>query len=140
MRHAEAIISLAEKSIMLIDNYVNEETLKLLGEKNRGVEIRIYTWNMTNAPLRNLKRRTKFSDAKFSYTVTKEFHDRYLIVDEKRVYLLSRSLKFSGKRGFHITRLFDYDQSRFLIERAHFCENCKTTGKRKVRAIWEGVM
>lgn len=101
------LIKKAENEIILIDNYVDIDTLNILSKKNEKVNIEIYTKKETKL---NLKDINKFNIQypKLEVKYTDKFHDRFLILDRKYIYHIGASLKDLGKKCFGIT-LIKYD-------------------------------
>ena len=99
----EEIISKAEKSIILIDNYVDRNTLAMLTAKKAGVSITVYTseksCRITEQESKHFNSQYGPLDIKF----TDEFHDRFLILDEKEMYHIGASIKDAGKKAFEIS-------------------------------------
>ena len=105
--HAFAVkyILNAHKSILLIDSWVDLATLELLSKKNKGVSVEIVT-----SPRGN---RLKTSDINafnaqyggLTVKTSKNFHDRFLIIDNKRLFLFGASLKDLGWKCFAFTEL-----------------------------------
>lgn len=95
----------AHKSILLIDSWVDLATLELLSKKNKGVFVEIVT-----SPRGN---RLKTSDINafnaqyggLTVKTSKNFHDRFLIIDNKRLFLFGASLKDLGWKCFAFTEL-----------------------------------
>ena len=100
----QRLIKSAKKSIILIDNYVDESVLTMMSEKERGVEVEIYTKDLSNAML---LARDKFNDqyGNLSLHQTNRVHDRFLIIDDQTIYLIGASLKDAGKRLFAFTKM-----------------------------------
>lgn len=96
----------AEKSIVLIDNYVDVGTLNILAKKKDGVDVTIYTVRRTRLAGQDI---ANFNSQYPTLTVkyTGVFHDRFLIVDETTAYHIGASLKDAGKKCFGITRIED---------------------------------
>lgn len=93
------MIKKARKSILLIDNYVDESALDLLTKKKKNVEVVILTKNLSKA----LKQDAKKFNAQYPKISIKEFdkaHDRFLIIDDKDIYHFGASLKDLGKKWF----------------------------------------
>ncbi len=101
------LIKKSENEIILIDNYVDIDTLNILSKKNEKVNIEIYTKKETKL---NLKDINKFNIQypKLEVKYTDKFHDRFLILDRKYIYHIGASLKDLGKKCFGIT-LIKYD-------------------------------
>ena len=100
----ERLIKSAKKSIVLIDNYVDESVLTMMSEKNQGVQVDIYTKDLPKALILAA---TKFKDQYEGLTLhqTNSIHDRFFILDEEKIYLIGASLKDAGKRLFAFTEM-----------------------------------
>jgi len=76
------LISKAKKSIILIDNYIDETTLIQLSKRNKKVHCTIYTERITE----QLKLDLEKHNAQYNpieIRILKNSHDRFLILDEK---------------------------------------------------------
>ncbi len=84
------LIRCAKSKIVLIDNYIDDTTLTLFN-KNQNIDVVIYTHTINKALKLDLEKYNK----QYKNIVVKEnknFHDRFLIIDEKEVYHLGASL------------------------------------------------
>ena len=99
----EEIISKAEKSIILIDNYIDRKTLDLLSKKKAGIPVEIHT-SEKNCRLTE-KEISDFSNQYGPLVIrtTDEFHDRFLILDNRVLYHIGASVKDAGKKAFEIS-------------------------------------
>ena len=98
------LISKAKKSIILIDNYIDETTLLQLSKRNKKVQCIIYTEKITE----QLKLDLEKHNAQYppiEIRILKNAHDRFLILDEKELYHIGASLKDLGKRWFAFSRM-----------------------------------
>jgi len=105
------LIKGANKSIVLIDNYIDETVLTLFS-KNQKVEITIYTKNIN----KQLKLDLEKYNAQYKPIKIKTFrkaHDRFLIIDDKDIYHIGASLKDLGKKWFAFSK-FDKDAIELL--------------------------
>jgi phage regulator Rha-like protein len=94
----------AEKSIVIIDNYVDDTVLVHLTKIKKGVQVRIVTKSISDQFKLDLK---KFREQYFDIEV-KEFrhsHDRFIIIDGSIVYLFGASLKDLGRKLFGFTKM-----------------------------------
>jgi hypothetical protein len=101
----EKLIARAKSSILLIDNWVSIETLDMLAKKNSGVAVSIVTSKHGNKLASSDI--AKFN-AQYPTLTIKEsaaFHDRFLILDDKEIYLIGASLKDLGKKCFAFTKM-----------------------------------
>ena len=100
----ERLIKSAKKTIVLIDNYVDESVLTMLSGKNKGVQVDIYTKELSNALL---LAQDKFNSqyGNLSLHQTNRVHDRFMIIDNQTIYLIGASLKDAGKRLFAFTKM-----------------------------------
>ena len=110
------LIQKAKKEIILIDNYVDVNTLNILCKKNQGVDVVIVTAGKGNLSAKDI---TKFNAQypKLSVKTTKDFHDRFLILDKTEVYHIGTSIKDAGKKSFGITKIEDKDLIQSLINK-----------------------
>jgi len=101
---ASRIIRSAKKSIILIDNYVDENTLTHLAKKDKGVNVLLLTKITSKSLQLDIQKANEqygnFEAKPFAYS-----HDRFLIIDGKEVYHLGASLKDLGKKWFAFSKL-----------------------------------
>jgi len=110
------LVQKAKKEIILIDNYVDVNTLNILCKKNQGADVVIVTAGKGNLSAKDI---TKFNAQypKLSVKTTKDFHDRFLILDKTEVYHIGASIKDAGKKSFGITKIEDKDLIQSLINK-----------------------
>lgn len=111
-----SIVGKAEKSIVLIDNYVDVGTLNILAKKKDGVDVTIYTVRRTRLAGQDI---ANFNSQYPTLTVnyTGAFHDRFLIIDEETAYHIGASLKDAGKKCFGISRIEDIGIISDILQR-----------------------
>ena len=108
------LIKVADKSIVLIDNYIDETVLEMLSKRKSGVRTTIFTSKLT----KQIKLDLKKYNQQYSEIVLKIFtksHDRFLIIDDEVVYHIGASLKDLGKKWFAFSKI-EFD-SKELIEK-----------------------
>ena len=106
------LVAGAKRSMILIDNWATPGTLDLFAKKRKGVKVTIFTsehYDKKHVPHR------KISDAdiktfntqypKLAVRYNETFHDRFLIIDDKELYLIGASLKDLGHKCFAFTKL-----------------------------------
>ena len=110
------LVKKAKKEIILIDNYVDVNTLNILCKKNNGVDVVITTAGKGSLSTKDI---TKFNAQypKLSVKTNTDFHDRFLIVDKTEVYHIGASIKDAGKKSFGITRIEDKDLIMGLVNK-----------------------
>jgi len=101
---ASRIIRKAQKSIVLIDNFIDENTLTHLAKKEKGVKVHLLTKNISKQLELDLKKANE-QYGLFSATIFTQSHDRFLIIDGNEVYHLGASLKDLGKKWFAFSKL-----------------------------------
>ena len=98
------LIKSAKKSIILIDNYVDESVLLLLSKRKKGVFAKILTANFNQILKQDLsKHNSQYPPIKIE-KFTKS-HDRFLIIDDTQVYHIGASLKDLGKKWFGFSKI-----------------------------------
>ena len=101
---AKFILS-AKKSILLIDSWVDVVTLELLAKKAKGVTVEIVTSRRGNKISASDVAKFNEQHGGLTVTVSKNFHDRFIAIDGKRLYLVGASLKDLGWKCFAFTEL-----------------------------------
>ncbi len=106
------LIARAKRSLILIDNWATPEVLDLFAKKRKGVRLTIFTsehYDRKHVP------HHKISDAdvrafskqypKLTIRYNELFHDRFLIIDDRELYLIGASLKDLGGKCFGFTKM-----------------------------------
>ncbi len=110
------IIKKANQEIILIDNYVDVDTLNILCKRKNGVTINLYTSKNAKLSQRDIG---KFN-AQYKYLSVHRihtFHDRFLIIDHCLCYHIGASLKDAGKKSFAISQVKDRKIIKELLQR-----------------------
>jgi len=98
------LIKSAKKSIILIDNYVDESVLLLLSKRKKNVSAKILTANFNQTLKQDLsKHNAQYPPIKIE-KFTKS-HDRFLIIDNSQIYHIGASLKDLGKKWFGFSKI-----------------------------------
>ncbi|KKH42788.1 ORF6N domain-containing protein [Methanosarcina mazei] len=98
------IIRTAQKSILIIDNYVDDTVLTHLTKRNDGVKVIIFT----KAISKQLALDVKKFNSQYPPVEIKEFrnsHDRFMIIDDRTIYHFGASLKDLGKKWFSFSKM-----------------------------------
>lgn len=106
------IIRIAKTSIILLDNYVDDTVLTLLGKRNAYVTATIYTKNISNQ-LRVDVQRYNSQYPPIEIEVFSDAQDRFLIIDGTELYHIGSTLKDLGKKWFAFSRM-DIEVGRML--------------------------
>jgi hypothetical protein len=108
------LVRSAKRSIVLVDNFVDDTVLTLFSKMDDNVKVIIFTKEISKQLLLDLK---KYNSQYFPIEVRefKNSHDRFLIIDDKEVFHLGASLKDLGKKWFAFSK---FDKEAFnLLER-----------------------
>ena len=103
-KFATDLVKSARRSIVLIDNYVDETVLLMLSKRSVGVSATIYTQRITQQLQLDLDRHNS-QHPPIDIRTYRDSHDRFLIVDETDVYHIGASLKDLGKKMFAFSKL-----------------------------------
>lgn len=100
----KGLIGGAKKSIMLIDNYADESVLTMMTDKQAGVKVDVYTFAVGRALQQAVDNFNKqYGD--LTMHAVKSIHDRFLIIDDKEIYLIGASLKDLGRKLFAFSKM-----------------------------------
>ena len=98
------LIRSAKKNIILIDNYINEDTLTHLCKKDKKVSAILFSKNSSKQFELDIKKANEQYGG-FLLKLFSKSHDRFLIIDEKDVYHIGASLKDLGKKWFAFSKM-----------------------------------
>lgn len=98
------LVKRAKKSLIVIDNYVDETVLSLFSKKKKDVSLSVYTGNISRALEEDAR---KFNSQYGGLRIHKfdVSHDRFLLIDEIEVYHIGASLKDLGKKWFAFSKM-----------------------------------
>ena len=97
------LIKQAKRSIVLVDNYIDESTLLMLSKRDTGVTATIYTRQLTSQQQLDLTRHNSQYPS-INIMVCRHNHDRFLIIDDVP-YLFGASIKDAGKKLFAFIKM-----------------------------------
>ena len=98
------LIRTASKSLILIDNYIDDKVLTLFTKRIPGVKVTIYTAQISKQLSLDMQCHNSQYDP-IDIRLFRQSHDRFLIIDEKELYHIGASLKDLGKKWFAFSRL-----------------------------------
>lgn len=97
------LIKTAKVAIMLIDNYVDENTLLMLTKRNKGVQCKILTRISDSLKKDHVKHNKQYQP--IDLIENNGTHDRFLILDDKQLFHFGASLKDVGKKCFAFSQM-----------------------------------
>ena len=107
-----SLVSRAKRSLILIDNWANTEVLDLFTKKRKGVRLTIFTsehYDSKHMPHHKISpadiKTFNSQYPKLAVRYNESFHDRFLIIDDRELYLIGASLKDLGRKCFAFTKL-----------------------------------
>jgi hypothetical protein len=98
------LIRKAEKSLILIDNYIDDTILTLFTKRANNVAVICYTKTVS----KQLQLDIAKHNAQYEPITVIELadaHDRFLIIDDKELYHIGASLKELGKKWFAFSKM-----------------------------------
>ena len=98
------LIQRAQKSLILIDNYIDETTLLQLSKRRTNTTAKIYTEKITPQLKLDLEKHNSQYPA-ITISTIKKVHDRFIIIDDTELYHIGASLKDLGKKWFAFSRI-----------------------------------
>lgn len=98
------LIKSAKTSIILIDNFIDESVLLMLSKRNENISATVLTKSISKQFELDLKKHNQQYPAIEVKIFTKS-HDRFLIIDNKKVYHIGASIKDLGKKLFAFSNM-----------------------------------
>ena len=110
--HIVSLIKQAKRSIILVDNYINLDTLTMLSNRDQNVSATIYTRQLNQQQQLDVQRHNQ-QYPPVTINNCQHNHDRFLIVDDV-VYIFGASLKDAGKKLFAYIRMQETSATELL--------------------------
>jgi hypothetical protein len=103
-RFISELVRSADKSIVLIDNYIDDTVLMHFSKRKKKVKATVLTRSVSKQLTLDLK---KFNEQYPTIEIMefKNSHDRFLIIDNNTVYHFGASLKDLGKKWFAFSKM-----------------------------------
>jgi len=101
---ASDLIQSAKQSIELWDHYIDASILMLLSKRKPDVSARVYLKKISPA-LRTDMEKHHAQYPKIACTISTNVHDRFLLIDNDRLFHIGASLKDLGKKCFAFSAL-----------------------------------
>ena len=87
----------------------------MLAKKKKGVEVFILTSDKSNISTLDIKKFNKEYPI-LKVAKTNKFHDRFIVIDNKKMYHLGASIKDLGKKCFAINKIEDMEIIEKIIK------------------------
>jgi hypothetical protein len=108
----DRLVKSAKQSLVLVDNWATVETLDMLVAKQKGVALTVVTSEHRDRQGTPRPKILPADVARFnaqyptlSVRFRENFHDRFLVIDDRELYLIGASLKDLGRKCFGFTRM-----------------------------------
>lgn len=100
----------AKSSIILIDGYIDADTLAFFPGKEPSIKLRILTKKRSiNSALQRAEELYNKQYENLKINTSENYHDRFLILDDKYFYHIGASIKDAGKKSFMFSKIEDPD-------------------------------
>lgn len=120
------LIRQAKKRIVLVDRYVDENTLTMMLKREKGVSVTIYTYDKSKVLELDLAiYNAQYPDSPMHVLPSYGMHDRFLFIDDT-AYHFGASLKDLGKNTFFFTQE-DFTLEEVLKESRKIQESLKNS-------------
>ncbi len=110
------LIETAKTDIVLIDNYLDISVLDMLSKKQDNVMVRLIT-NIKTCLLQTDIQKFNQQYPLLSIDFSDKIHDRFLLIDQTRLYHIGASLKDLGKKMFAFSLMQDNELITSLLKR-----------------------
>ena len=113
------LVASAKSSLILIDNWATAEVLDLFAKKRQGVKVTVFTSehydkkHVSHHKISDVDIKTFNAQyPRLTVRYNECFHDRFLIIDDKELYLIGASLKDLGRKCFGFTKMYSAEIRR----------------------------
>lgn len=106
MKYVNDIVESAKEIIVVVDSYSDIRTLEMLKNRNKDTNLTLITSTRSRLNKIEIEKYIE-SYGKMKIVISDDFHDRYLIVDNKDFYHFGSSLNYLGKRFSQVNKIGD---------------------------------
>lgn len=114
------ILKEAKNELIIVDGYADKKVLDII--KDLTVSITLVVKPKTLLKKEILEKYNKqYNNLKVIYDDS--WHDRYIIIDKRKIYHLGASLNYIGRKTFNINKLEDEDVIKLLLDKLKMVSN-----------------
>lgn len=114
------ILNEAKQELIIIDGYADKKVLDMIKDLNVAIALVVKTKTLLRKS--ELEKYNKqYNNLKVIYD--NSWHDRYIILDGRKIYHLGASLNYVGKKTFNINLLEDRDVIKLLLDKLKMISN-----------------
>lgn len=112
------ILQRAKRSIDIIDPYVDNTIFQIIATiPSSNLQVHILSFNLpSDMALEKKKFISQHPDISIEVRTTKEFHDRFIIIDGVNCYHIGASIKDAGDKAFMISEIEDSNNISVLLK------------------------
>lgn len=106
----KSILQQSIKSLVVIDPYIENSIFQMLKSfpDSKNICVKLLTYNLPSDFNHETKTFLKqYCNFQIEVRKTKEFHDRFVIIDSKKCYHIGASIKDAGNKAFMISQIED---------------------------------
>jgi len=124
-----AILQRATKGIVIVDPYIDQSILTLLAAcAKSGMSIRLLSSKLpADFALETRKWAAQHQGVAIEVRTTKEFHDRFIVLDDAACWHIGCSLKDAGQRAFMLSEIEDQNNRAALVAQLNKSWNTAAT-------------
>ena len=113
-----SLLQAAGQSIDLVDPYIDQSVLTLVGSAVRpSMVVRILTTKTPpDLPIEMKTWRAQYSNSTLEVRTTREFHDRFVVTDGQACWHIGCSIKDAGGKAFMLSRIEDEENRDALLK------------------------
>lgn len=117
LQSVTSVLSQAKKSIVLVDGYIDSNTLGILSSAGKDITFQILTKKISSKlSLPPAIAAFKKEHGSIEVRLNEEFHDRFLVIDDQKVFQLGGSLKDLGGKAATIIEIQTSQVVTILIQ------------------------
>jgi hypothetical protein len=112
-----AILQKATRSIMIVDPYIDQSILTLLSTcVHQGMTVRVLTAKLpADFGLEAKKWASQHGGTRLEVRTTREFHDRFVLLDDTECWHIGCSIKDAGNKAFMLSEVEDEKNRAALV-------------------------
>ena len=109
------ILRSTKKNIVIIDPYIDDTIFDYIEIVDQSLDIKILTSSKTRKIIRQLFNNIKAIRPNIHAKQSDDFHDRYIIINDKEVWHLGTSINFIVEKAFQINKLATENETNKIL-------------------------
>lgn len=115
--HIKEIMGHTKHTVRIIDPYLDGTIFAILGDIMAPLRVELLTRNLPNDFAHETNKfKKQYPTVKIETRRSQDFHDRFIVIDDRECWHIGCSIKDAGNKGFMLSRIEDHRNAEALMK------------------------